>query len=369
MSEGRGDGRGDGGPTARALGLRALELCRIPSPIGEERQLADHVEGWARQHFSQEERTRVSHSFVLGKPDDPRPAIALVGHLDTVPAHPEAPPAELSGDRLVALGATDMKGALAVMMELVERVDRGKLPVNLLLVLYEREEGPWAESGLGPLFQQVPALRNVALGIAMEPTDNRVQVGCVGSLHATARFRGKAAHSARPWQGENAIHAAGSLLVDLAARERVPVRVGGLEFYEVLSATLAKGGRARNVVPETCELNLNYRFAPGKSLAAAQEDVRRFVGSRAELAFTDLAPSGRVVEKNPFYERLLASSGGPPEAKQAWTDVARFSEAGVDAVNFGPGETAKAHQVDESVSLAALVRSYESLSELLSTGA
>lgn len=357
-----------GRTTARALGERALELCRIASPIGDEAAIAAHVEGWASKIYAPEERVRVSHSFVLGLLDDPRPTVALVGHLDTVPAHPGAPPAGLTDDRLVGLGSTDMKGALAVMMELVETLDLKSLPVNLLLVLYEREEGPWKESGLGPLFEQVPALKKVKLGIAMEPTDNAVQVGCVGSLHVTARFHGRAAHSARPWQGKNAIHLAGSLLSDLANRERVPVAVGGHTFYEVLSATLARGGRARNVVPELFELNLNYRFAPGKSLHQAQSELVDFVGGRAELEFIDLAPSGRVVTGNPLFEKLLALTGAPAEAKQAWTDVARFSEAGIDAVNFGPGETAKAHQVDESVTLAALLESYEVLEKFLKGG-
>jgi succinyl-diaminopimelate desuccinylase len=353
------------GPSARALAERTFELCRIASPIGDEKALADHVEAWARKHFPDEQRVRVSHSFVLGRLEDPRPTIALVGHLDTVPAHPQAPKASLTDEKLVALGSSDMKGALAVMMELVEHLDLSKLPVNLLLVLYEREEGPWAESGLGPLFDKVPALKKVKLGIAMEPTDNAVQVGCVGSLHATARFHGRAAHSARPWQGKNAIHLAGTVLADLHLRERREVMVGGHTFYEVLSATLANGGRARNVVPEAFELNLNYRFAPGKTLAQAQDDVVQFLGGRAEVAFTDLAPSGRVVSGNAFYDRLLELTGIPAEAKQAWTDVARFSELGIDAVNFGPGEPAKAHQVDESVTVAALLRSYQVLEEFL----
>ena len=353
---------------AQALGERTFELCRIASPIGEEAAIAAHVETWARKHYPDAERVRISHSFVLGKLDDPRPSVALVGHLDTVPAHPRAPKAELSGETLTALGASDMKGALAVMMELVERLDLKSLPLNLLLVLYEREEGPWKESGLGPLFEKVPALSKVKLGIAMEPTDNAVQVGCVGSLHATARFHGRAAHSARPWQGKNAIHLAGSLLSDLEKRARVEVVTGGQTFYEVLTATLANGGRARNVVPEAFEVNLNYRFAPGKTLAQAQADVVEFVGGRAEVEFTDLAPSGRVVAGNPLYEQLVKLSGVPAEAKQAWTDVARFSEAGIDAVNFGPGEPAKAHQVDESVTLPALLKSYQVLETFLRGG-
>jgi succinyl-diaminopimelate desuccinylase len=343
------------------LGERALQLVQIPSVIGNEGAIADHVEAWAKQHYPAEEIVRVSHSLVIGRRSDPRPTVALVGHLDTVPTHPEGNPARIEGDRLFGLGSSDMKGSLAVMMALAEALPRDTLPVNLLLVFYEREEGPFQESGLGPLFERVPQLHKLRFAIAMEPTDGAVQVGCVGTLHATLRFEGQAAHSARPWQGKNAIHAAGALLTELGARERKAVIVQGHTFYEVMSATLAKGGRARNVVADSFELNVNYRFAPGKSLEAAQQEVHDFVAGRCTVSFTDLAPSGRLCGDNPFFQRLEKLSGRPAEAKQAWTDVARFSELGVDAVNYGPGETAQAHQRTESASVAALQHAYDAL--------
>ena len=347
------------------LAARALQLVKIPSVIGNEAEIADHVEAWARKHYAASEIVRVSHSLVIGQRSDPRPTIALVGHLDTVPAHPEGNPARIEGDRLFGLGSSDMKGSLAVMMALAEALPRDTLPVNLLLVFYEREEGPFQESGLGPLFERVPELKKLRFAIAMEPTDGAVQVGCVGTLHATLKFEGKAAHSARPWQGKNAIHAAGPVLNELAARERKAVIVQGHTFYEVMSATLAKGGRARNVVADSFELNVNYRFAPGKSLEEAQKDVHDFAAGRCAVTFTDLAPSGRLCGDNPFFQQLEKLSARPAEAKQAWTDVARFSELGVDAVNYGPGETAQAHQHHESASVAALQHAYDALHSLL----
>lgn len=350
---------------AARLAHSTLALCRIPSPIGEERQLADHVERWALEHFPRPEVFRLGHSLVLGDLGDPRPTVALVGHLDTVPAHPADREARLEGERVFGLGASDMKGGLAVMMALAEDLPRARLPVNLALVLYEREEGPYLESGLGPLFESRPELKRVRFGLAMEPTDGVVQVGCVGSLHVTLRFKGRSAHSARPWQGENAIHKAGPLLARLLALPRREVVHGGFPFYEVLNITKASGGRARNVIPEAFELNLNYRFAPGKSVQRAQEDVRELVGSAAEVEFTDLAPSGRVCADNSLFQQLLSLTGLPAASKQAWTDVARFSEFGVDAVNFGPGETAQAHQANESAPIPALALAYEKLARFL----
>jgi succinyl-diaminopimelate desuccinylase len=350
---------------ATRLAQATLALCRIKSPIGQEQELADHVERWARAHFPTREVFRLGHSLVVGSLEDARPTVALVGHLDTVPAHPNDREPRLEGERVFGLGASDMKGGLAVMMALAEDLPRAQLPVNLVLVLYEREEGPYLESGLGPLFEARPELQRVKFGLAMEPTDGVVQVGCVGSLHVTLRFQGRSAHSARPWQGDNAIHKAGPLLAELLGRPRREVMHGGFPFYEVMSITKASGGRARNVVPELLELNLNYRFAPGKTLERAQEDVRELVGDRAEVEFTDLAPSGRVCADNVLFQKLLALTGLPAESKQAWTDVARFSEFGVDAVNFGPGETAQAHQANESAPIPALARAYEKLGHFL----
>ncbi|MBM7113157.1 succinyl-diaminopimelate desuccinylase [Archangium primigenium] len=350
---------------AHRLAQSTLALCRIPSPIGEEKALADHVETWARAHFPPAEVFRLGHSLVLGNLLDPRPTVALVGHLDTVPAHPEDRAPRIEGERVFGLGASDMKGGLAVMLALAEDLPRARLPVNLVWVLYEREEGPYLESGLGPLFEAREELRRVRFGIAMEPTDGVVQVGCVGTLHASLRFQGRSAHSARPWQGENAIHKAGPLLAHLLTRPRREVVHGDFTFYEVMSITKASGGRARNVVPEAFELNLNYRFAPGKTVAQAQADVHALVGDAAEVSFTDLAPSGRVCADNPLFQRLLALTGLPAASKQAWTDVARFSELGVDAVNFGPGETAQAHQANESAPIAALAVAHEKLARFL----
>ena len=350
---------------AASLAQRTLELCRIPSPIGEEKAIADQLEAWACETYAWGEIVRQSNSLILGRLDDPRPTVGLFGHVDTVPPHASEPPPRIEDERVFGLGSSDMKGGLAVMMALAETLPRAELPVNLVLVLYEREEGPYLENGLQPLLETESALRRIRFGIALEPTDCVVQVGCVGSLHATLTFRGRSAHSARPWQGDNAVHRAGPFLAELLALAPGEVRSGGFTFREVFSVTRAQGGRARNVVPDVFELNLNYRFAPGKSLDEAQDDVRRLVADRAEIAFTDLSPSGRVCADNPLFQRLLAVTGLPAEAKQAWTDVARLSELGIDAVNFGPGETAQAHQANESIPIASLALAYERLATFL----
>jgi succinyl-diaminopimelate desuccinylase len=268
------------------------------------------------------------------------------------------------GDRLVALGSSDMKSGLAVMMELAERLPRDERAFDLVLVFYSREEGPFEENELADVLREVPALRESSLAICLEPTSNKLQLGCVGSIHATLTFQGRAAHSARPWQGANAVHAAGPLLAHLASLPPREAVSGGLAFREVMTVTRIEGGRARNVVPDRCTLNLNYRFAPDKSLDVAVEDVKALAERfGADVVFTDLSPSCPAYADHPLVQRLVSRTGAAVEPKQAWTDVARLAAAGIPAVNFGPGSPEQAHQAGECLELPQLARCYELLAE------
>lgn len=344
---------------AQDLARRTLELCAIPSVIQHEQAIADHVEAWGRRHFPAEEVFRVGHTLVFGRPArDSRPTVGLFGHLDTVPPHPGDPAPHVDGEHVVGLGASDMKGALALMQRLAEHVDHAALPFNLVYVFYEREEGPYLENGLGPLFEQRKDLESLDFAICLEPSDNVIQMGCCGALHARLTFHGRSAHSARPWQGENAVHKAGPLLTKLLATPPREVELQGYRFREVMSVTLANGGRARNVIPESFTLNLNYRFAPNRTLDEAQAEVRALVGDAASIEFTDLAPAGPVFAGHPILRRLQETTGARIESKQAWTDVARLGLHGIPAVNFGPGESAQAHQARERVPIAHLVQGY-----------
>jgi succinyl-diaminopimelate desuccinylase len=293
-----------------------------------------------------------------------RPLVALCGHLDTVPIHPadqgRAPRRE--GGKLHAPGASDMKSGVAVAMALAEGLPREERFCDLLLVLYSREEGPYEENELGDLLREVPALSRADLAICLEPTDNLLQLGCVGSIHATVTFTGRSAHSARPWQGENAVHRAGAFLAHLGAQAPREASSGGLGYREVTSVTRIEGGRARNVVPDRCTLNVNFRFAPDKALDAAAAElvalVQRFGG---EAALTDLSPAAPSFADHPLVRRLVDRTGAAVQPKQAWTDVARLAAHGIPAVNFGPGATAQAHQQGEWVELAEIERCHAML--------
>jgi succinyl-diaminopimelate desuccinylase len=351
--------------TADELAERTLALCRIRSPLGEEDEIASYVAGETGGE-------RIGNAVVCGGAGSGKPVVLLAGHLDTVPLQEGDFPARRQGGRIYGRGASDMKGALAVMIELWRRLDRASLPVELVQIYYDREEGPIADNGLAPLLSRRPDLRKASLALCLEPTDLSLQLGCCGSMHATFAFQGRSAHSARPWQGENAIHKAGALLSWLLSQKPREVRVvagrGGddLVFREVVSATRIGGFSGRNVVPALCELNLNFRFAPGRSLPGAEDELqeiaRRF---GATCTVTDRAPSGPAVVDNPLLLELRALTAVKVEPKQAWTDVAQLAAHGIPAANFGPGEQAQAHQKGESCGEAALLRGYQMLERFL----
>lgn len=334
-----------------------LALCAVPSVTGDEDALCAEaqclVEGLGVPC------RRVGNSLVCQPPvKRGLPTVGLFGHLDTVkPASDQ--PLELRDGRVYGCGASDMKGGLAVMLALLaQHADLQR--ANLVAVFYDKEEGPATENGLEPLYAS-GAIPELDFAFCLEPTDNRVQVGCVGGLHADVVFRGRRAHSARPWQGENAIYKAADYLKRLEARGRVAVPFGDLTYYEVMNATMATTANSRNVVPDAFTLNVNYRFAPGKDVAVAKQELLALVAGEAEVGFTDEAPAGAVCLDHPLLVSWARELGLAFEPKQAWTDVARLTARGIPAVNFGPGETAQAHQARESIAMADLAFNHQAL--------
>lgn len=338
---------------ATALGEDLLGLLSVPSVTGEERALADLLAGRAQRHGLA--ARRVGNSLTIGALADDRPTVLLVAHLDTVPPTDADRVPRREGDLLVGRGASDMKAGLAVALSLVEDPTLRAAARAPVLVCYAREEGPIEDSELPDLLAAVPQLAGAALAVVMEPTDGEVQLGCMGGLHAEITFSGVAAHSARPWQGRNALTAAGPFLAELDGRGPEEVVVDGLRFAEVLVATQAHTANARNVVPERFTLNLNYRFAPDKTLDEAAQRLAAAVGHAAQVTVVDRAPAAAPRREAPEIAAfLLAAAGAAVGPKQAWTDVARFAELGVPALNYGPGLTAQAHQAGEYVPEPAL---------------
>lgn len=367
--------------TADDLVARLVVLVDASAVTGDEAALADELE---RELSSGHDVVRVGDSLVVAPqgrsiaegPAGDRPCVALVGHLDVVPpteADRTAVRTTLDGqDVVVGRGTSDMHGGTAVALQLLaDHPDDA--PVQLALVLYAREEGPAEDNELADVLDAVPWLADIDLAVVLEPTDGRVEAGCLGGLHATVTFHGQQAHSARPWHGRNALTAAGGLLSALDELAPTPVDVDGITFHDVWSATQAATSNARNVVPGEFALNLNLRFAPSRSASEAEQELRARVAAwtldrddvRVEVEVVDVAPPAPPRLDAPQVARLLEATGAEVAGKQAWTDVARFAALGVPAVNLGPGLTAQAHQRGEHVPVAALVAVHDALARFL----
>jgi len=329
-------------------------LVDIPSVTGDESRLRDAISTRLDSLPSQP----VADSLVVGEPREE--AILLVGHLDTVPLQGHVG-ATVDGDRVHGLGATDMKSGLAVMIHLIESLG----PDRVVCVFYAGEEGPLSGNQVGMILDAAPWLRTASAAVVMEPTDRGLEAGCQGVVNAEVVFEGEAAHSARPWLGDNAITKAGEFLTRMRALRPDLHVVGGLEFKEVISVTMASGGVAKNIIPAAFTMNVNYRFAPDRSLEEAIGRLHEVCSGGDRFTVTDSAPAGAVNVDHPLFRRLVEVSAAPISGKQGWTDVAQLSEAGIPAVNFGPGEPALAHKPGESVRVEDLAWAYDSLSTAL----
>jgi succinyl-diaminopimelate desuccinylase len=351
---------------AERLASRTLELVDIASTSGHEDELLEALEVPGDLPVLDAQDAVRCYGPLVRRTGVPRAVLA--GHVDTVPPNGNLP-GRLEADSVIGLGAADMKGALAVMEVIAADVAAGlRCDVDLFFVFFGREELPIAQSALLPLLARCPELRDADLAIVMEPTANAIEVGCLGNMDVRLRFRGQAAHSARPWLGENAIHAAVRALSSVAALGPRDVDVDGLTYREVVSVTMINGGLAANVVPDLVEARVNYRYAPGIDPTAAESTLRAMLPG-ADLEIVSNAPPGSVNLRNALVDRLRRASDLEIRPKQAWTSVAEFATIGVDAVNLGPGDPGYAHRDDERVEVAALVRSVEVLRSFLADGA
>jgi succinyl-diaminopimelate desuccinylase len=333
--------------TADAATLTAA-LVDVPSVSGDEQRIADLVEEALRGCGPLEVR-RDGH-VVTGRIDRGRGRrVVLAGHLDTVPIADNVPCRRADGV-IHGCGTTDMKSGVAVMLRVAQLVGTGELDpqVDLTWVFYDCEEVEADRNGLLRIARTAPDQLGGDLAILLEPTGDVVEGGCQGTLRVIARVPGVRAHSARSWLGVNAIHAAAPLLQRLADYPPRVVDVEGLTYREGLNAVGITGGVAGNVIPDECTVTVNFRFAPDRSEADALEHIRDVLDGFA-VELTDSAPGARPGLDSPVAAEFVAAVGGEPRAKLGWTDVARFGELGIPAVNFGPGDPDLAHKPEEHV--------------------
>ncbi len=337
--------------TADVVALTAA-LCDIESESRDEERLCDAIEA-ALAPLDHLTVTRLGNTLVARTDLGRGERVVLAGHIDTVPVtrDPRNLPTREEGGDLVGRGTVDMKGGVAVQLRLAATVPEPSRDVTY--VFYEGEEIDSAYNGLLHVEQQRPDLLEADFAVLLEPTSAVVEGGCKGTLRVEATVPGVAAHSARPWNGRNAIHAAHDLLGRLVAWEPRTAVIDGLEYHEALNATSISGGIAGNVIPDRCVVTVNYRYAPDTTEEEALARVGEVLAGY-DLVVRDNAGGALPGLDLPAAKAFVEALGVDVVGKQGWTDVARFSALGVPAVNFGPGDPNLAHTDDERCPVAEL---------------
>jgi succinyl-diaminopimelate desuccinylase len=321
-------------------------LVDVPSVSGSEGRLADEIE-LALKEVSHLEVRRDGDTIAATTDCGHARRVVIAGHLDTVPIADNVP-SRRDGDRLVGCGSSDMKSGIAVMLKVAASLPHPRYDVTWLF--YDNEEVEAARNGLGRVARNEPQWLQADLAVLMEPTANRVEAGCQGTMRAIVVVPGRRAHSARSWLGDNAIHRAAEVLGRLAAYEPRRVMLDGCEYREGLNAVRIEGGVSGNVVPDRCTITVNYRFAPDRDEQAALAHVQEVLAPY-EVVPTDSSPGALPRLSEPAAADFVTAVGGDPVAKLGWTDVARFAALGIPAVNFGPGDPNLAHTREEYVEI------------------
>ena len=335
-------------------------LVDVPSVSGDERVLADAVEAALRALPHLE--VRRSGETVLARTNLGRERrVLLAGHLDTVPVADNLP-SRRDGDLLRGCGTSDMKAGDAVFLHLAATLPEPRH--DLTLVFYDCEEIEAARNGLGRIERELPDWLAADLALLGEPTDGLVEAGCQGTLRVEVRTRGRRAHSARSWLGDNAVHRAAEVLNRLAAYDARRVSIDGCEYREGLQAVRIAGGVAGNIVPDECVVTVNFRFAPDRTPDDAERHVRD-VFDGFDTTVTDRSPGALPGLAAPAAQEFLAATGTTARGKYGWTDVSRFAALGIPALNYGPGDPNLAHTREEHVDVGQITRSADVLRSFL----
>ena len=349
-------------------------LVDAPSESGDEKSLADAVEA-ALRALGGLEVERVGDAVLARTNLDLPSRVVLAGHLDTVPIADNVPSdlRDVDGvQRLYGCGTSDMKSGDAVMLRAAGRfgVPGARPAHDLTFVFYDNEEVEHSKNGLGRVAREKRSWLYGDLAVLLEPTDGEIEAGCQGTLRAVLEAKGRRAHSARSWLGENAIHALGRVVTALAAYQPREVDIDGCLYREGLNAVAISGGVAGNVIPDEASLTVNFRYAPDRDEDAAEAHVREVfadaLAAGLTLTVTDNAGGALPGLSEPAAAAFIAAVGRPARAKLGWTDVARFAAFGIPAVNYGPGDPQLAHTREEHVLVERLQPTEDALVAYLS---
>lgn len=344
-----------------------LEMVNIESVSGNEKKMADYVEGLLSAKQGLEIERIGDNVLCWRKGEEGLPLVVLAGHLDTVPPNGNET-ARVEDGYIHGIGACDMKGGVAVMLALALCDEVFKY--GLCFVFYVCEEVEATRNGLKVVLSQHPELQEASSALILEPSNSMAELGCQGTMRLRLTLGGIRAHSARPWTGVNAITRASELITVLANFDLRSPEIDGVSFRESLSVVKIDAGVANNVIPDRATIWLNYRFAPDLYVSEAMAKLIDYLEPHLDQSLGDVfviedeAPGAMPHMSNELISKLANKRGFT--AKLGWTDVSFFSSLGIPSSNFGPGDPLLAHSPLEKVRISELESAYATLSWALS---
>jgi succinyl-diaminopimelate desuccinylase len=341
------------------------QILSIDSPTFKEAEIVKFFKTWIEKELSNFSVEELNNNLIVtSKGDDSNPHICFVGHSDIVPKYFKP---TIENNRLHGSGASDMKSAVGVFLWfLKEHGETLQKTTNISLIIYAREEGTAIhDNGLFEIIEKKESyIRSIDLAVVGEPTDNTIQLGCVGSIHATVTIPGIACHSARPWNGENALYNSLPFITYFSKLTPKKHTIFNVDFFDVISITECGSEPGRTSIPGFWTCNVNYRYSPNRSLEEAKKELISYcikAGAKFEnITIKDSVYAGSVIQSE-LFNTITNKIQVEKQAKQAWTDVAQLSNLNIPAFNFGPGLTAQAHKKDEYILISDIETYYKIL--------
>jgi len=322
--------------------------------------LKDWLEGVGAEVTLEEVRPGRPNLIARFAPRDGRPRILLGPHLDTVGVGGmtiDPFSAEIRDGRIWGRGTSDTKGPMAAMLwGLRAHADALRAaPVAVDFVAFMGEEScQWGSKEF--------AARHGAdyeFAIVGEPTSLDVVHTTKGSLWATLRCTGKAAHSSQPERGDNAVMKLARVLttVEPALADQLATFTHPVLGRSTVNVGLVRGGSRPNIVPDLAEAELDIRVTPALHAAGGALPLLRDLldGHPVEVLGPDEKPPMETPPDHPWIERLRAARPESHPVGAPWfSDAAHLSYAGVPSVCLGPGSIDQAHTCDEFIEVEAL---------------
>ncbi len=349
-------------------------------PYGE-RLVADYVHSYFEPFGVRIERQRVSperDNVLVHVPgaDASAPPVLLEAHMDTVDVQGMEDPfvPRVESGRVYGRGASDTKGSLAAMMMAVRGLlaEGAVLPRGCVLAATADEE-----FGMTGAQQLVASGRAFSSAIVGEPTALKIVSAHDGQMYVKIATRGQAAHTSNPQHGVNAIYVMNDVITVLRQRAGAayPQRRHPLCGSPKLTVSIIRGGVSEHIVPDLCEMTIDFRVIPGETCQQVLQEVKRWLAEDPDSAILqriDFAVPHKAVPpidtpvEHPLVQGLhWAAESVLGEAEIAGvaynTDASHYGAAGIPCVVFGPGDIAQAHSPREYVEIEELTAAVEIL--------